>query len=225
MTWIFLRHGETVCNVITEKIKVSGEQTEHDMVKLANYQIPLTENGIEQARRSGVALRERYGIFDQAIHTGYIRSKDTLENILKAYSENERVRMKVSRNFHLRERDSGYPATMMNVETERLFPWLKEHKQIHGLFSRPPGGESIADVISRVERGLSPLLENATRENILFVVHGWTMATVRFLLEDWSYKEADIYLSGPSPINCSGMIYTFDPESNCLVYQNNECFC
>ena len=59
--------------------------------------------------------------------------------------------MKERRNFYIRERDPGYTYDMTEAEAGSAFPWLAEYWQTFGgFFSRPPGGESLADVAARV---------------------------------------------------------------------------
>lgn len=226
MAWIFLRHGEALHNVMAAKNKSLVEQNE-EVLKIADYQIGLTLNGILQARSAGVAIRKKYGPFVQAVHTGYVRSADTLKYILEAYTQEESSAIKVSRNFYLRERNSGYTTSMTKVEASRLFPWIAEHKRVCGrLFYQPPGGESIIDLIKRVDSGLSPLLRTtATQDNVLFVVHGWTMTAIRFLLEDWTYGETEKYLAEPPVANCSALIYSYDSTLGRLVYDRTSSFC
>lgn len=224
MPWIFLRHGEALHNVIAEKA-LTSERHHEEVLKIADHKIELTENGIQQARRAGNAIRERYGSFDQVVHTGYKRSEDTLRYILEAYSVEERVQMRTNRNFHLRERSSGYVALMSKDEAAWRFPWMEESKKVLGpLFFRPPGGESIDDLINRTSKGLTPLLGTSAQRNVLFVVHGWTIVAVRSFLEGWANEEIEEHLIGSPTANCGAVIYNYNLSSGRLVYDGISFF-
>ena len=55
------------------------------------------------------------------------------------------------------------------------------------ILARPPGGESLADVVARVHTFLGTLFRDRGGQKILVVTHGGTIRCFRFLLERWGY--------------------------------------
>jgi broad specificity phosphatase PhoE len=71
---------------------------------------------------TGPALRERYGVPDYLYHSGYVRTRQTAEGILQAFTSEERACIQVRKNHFLRERDPGFTYDMTKEEAERHSP-------------------------------------------------------------------------------------------------------
>jgi|SRR5665213_1409515 len=124
----------------------------------ADHLTQLTDEGWSQARTVGAKLRETFGAFDVAFHSGYARTADTASGILEAWPEADRERVEMRQHLFLRERDGGYTFNMTSSEAKESFPWLQDYWDTFGPFySRPPGGESLADVATRVHLFLESL--------------------------------------------------------------------
>jgi len=176
-----------------------------------DHATPLTAEGERQARETGGALRQQWGMFDYIYHSGYRRAEQTARGILDAYLESERARLQVRHNLFLRERDSGYAYDMTNAEAEAAFPWLQDYWHTYGaFFARPPGGESLADVAFRVYLFLNMLFRDRAGKRVLVVSHAMTIRTFRFLLERWTYDEAVKHFYEERIPNCAVTTYELD---------------
>src|SRR5690606_35377316 len=111
----------------------------------------LSDEGRRQAIEAGVALRERFGLFEQVYPSGYLRTVDTTKLLLDAYPPDERERMRVRHHLFILERDPGHAYDMTDAEATDAFPWLQDYWTTFGpFFARPPGGERLAQVCERV---------------------------------------------------------------------------
>lgn len=182
---------------------------------------PLTPRGRAQASQTGIALHQTFGPFDYAYHSGYRPTRETLEHLLNAYSEEERARIPVRHHLFLRERDTGYTFDMTTAEAEAAFPWLQGYWDTYGpIFGRPPGGESLADVAKRVYLFLSMLFRDRAGRRVLVVTHGGTLWMFRMLLERWTWEETEERFRTGSVPQCSVTDYRFEPQSRRLVLRD-----
>jgi broad specificity phosphatase PhoE len=133
--------------------------------------------------------------------------------------------MHVKRELFIRERDPGFAYDMTQGEAEAAFPWLNEYWQTFGGFmARPPGGESLADVVGRVHTFLHELFRDHGGEKILVVTHGGTLRCFRFLLEGWTYAQAQRWPAGQSPANCGVTTYRSSVESGMALEDYNQVY-
>ena len=58
---------------------------------MADEDVPLTESGKAQARITGHVLKQSYGTFDYVYHSGYRRTVETVDEMLKNYTDLERI--------------------------------------------------------------------------------------------------------------------------------------
>ena len=217
---VFIRHGETPRNVVQSHspIHFRDHESKKGVAGIPDHCIPLTPRGIAQARRVGKELKNRFGAFDTAYHSGYVRTEKTLAGILEAYTAEERARLAIKRSIRLRERESGYSFDMTKDEAEQHFPWMADYwKTIGPLFARPSGGESLAQVIERVEPFLEKMFREEEGKRVCVVMHGRVLAAIRFLLENWTYEEAEAFLNHRSPKNCGVTVYRPDSKNGILA--------
>ncbi|MDP3697766.1 MAG: histidine phosphatase family protein [Candidatus Taylorbacteria bacterium] len=187
---------------------------------IPDHKTPLTDFGLKQALKTGVGLRERFGTFDYIYHSGYLRTIQTMNSILKAYTLEEREKMRIRMNHFVRERHAGYAYDMTTQEAELNFPWLKEYWQTFGgFFATPPGGESLELFSSGIYLFLNMLFRDRAGEKVLVNTHGGTLRCFRFLLEHWNYDQAEKWPSGQSPKNCGVTVYQYDSSQKRLVLQ------
>jgi broad specificity phosphatase PhoE len=218
---IFIRHAESARNKIKRGATYFADEEARRTVKgIADYRIPLTDDGAMQAKKTGIYLRKRFGAPDYFYHSGYLRTMQTLEGILAAYPKKVCAKINVRMNQFIRERDPGYTYDMTTAEAEAAFPWLHEHwKTFGGFFSRPPGGESVSDVSQRVYNFLNTLFRDRAEKKVWVVLHGGTLRAIRFLLERWTYEQALKWPEGKSPDNCGITVYEYDAKQQRLVLQ------
>jgi len=197
------------------------DESRKSVAGIPDWQVPLTDQGHVQARATGAALRARFGVFDYVYHSGYRRAQETAEGILEAYPQAERSTMRLRMNAFVRERDNGYTYDMTTAEAESAFPWLQPYWDTFGSwFSRPPGGESLSDLSSRVYLFLNMLFRDRANQRILVVTHGGTLRAFRFLLERWTFEETTEHLAKDRTPNCSVTTYELDTAARQLRLQS-----
>src|SRR5262245_48063056 len=143
---VLVRHGESERGVAQKgNTYFIDEESRRSVRGVPDHKIPLTATGVHQAEVTGRLVRERFGQFHYAYHSGYLRTVDTTDCILRAYSDEERAAIEVRHSLFIRERDSGHAYDMTTAEADAAFPWLRDYWETTGsLFAHPPGGESLA---------------------------------------------------------------------------------
>jgi len=206
---VLVRHAESARNQVKKDAVYFADDAARRVLRgQPDHEIPLTDDGHLQAEQTGHAIRERFGVFDHVYTSGYTRTIQTTDGILAAYPPDERERMPVDMNIFIRERDSGYAYDMTEAEAKSAFPWLEEYWQTFGGFmARPPGGESLADVVGRVHQFLDLLDRDRAGKRILVVTHGQALRCFRFVLEQWDYDRAERWPPGQAPANCGVTVY------------------
>lgn len=218
---VLVRHGESQRNIVKKRNRFYLDDESRKAVRgIPDHLIELTEEGRRQARETGAAMRERFGVFDQVFHSGYVRTRDTTEGLLAPYSDEERARMPVRHHLFIRERDGGHAYDMTDAEASAAFPWLQDHWNTFGpFFARPPGGESLAQVCERVYSFLQKVARAFGGRRVLVVTHGGTLWCFRYVLERWTYQEAEHRFRTESIRNCSVTWYQHEAEAGRLVLQ------
>lgn len=233
---VLIRHGQSTLNAARAFSPVFFE-TDADrkaFESVPDHEVPLTEKGIQEARALGQGLRARNFDFDVACDSGYKRTVQTLDYVLEAYSPGAREAIEREHNMLIREREGGYTYCMTGSESETCFPWLDRYwKSYAPIFSKPVGGESIAEVVERVTLFL---LWNADRwqgKRVLISSHGRTITAFRYILEGWSFERLVDFLERRSeavtgertPRNCSMTSYTWSTAQQRLALDEyNTCF-
>ncbi len=218
---VLVRHAQSARNIAKKDTVYFADEDARMKVKgIPDHKINITPEGIIQAQKTGQALRKRFGIFDYAYTSGYNRTVQTLDNILEAYSQEERNKIKVRSNPFIRERDPGYTYDMTKKEAEKHFPWLQDYWNTHGGYlSAPPGGESLAKVSERVYTFLNMLFRDRAGQRVMIITHGGTLRCFRALLERWDYDRATSWPEGERPENCGVTVYKHSSKENKLVLQ------
>jgi len=214
---VIVRHGESERNVALQakNIYLQKEDLEN-FDGVPDQKISLTEEGKRQAQKTGIAIRKRYGVFDVVYDSQYLRTQQTREGILEAYTPAERSLMKIRHSYLVREREGGYTFGMSSEDVERYFPWLKHYWDTTRYFyARPPGGENQAEVCQRVHQFIDNDLVRIRRgKKVLVVTHGGTIRAFRYNLEKWT---PDDYLHdfdhGQPPLNCGVTTYRWSQKT------------
>lgn len=218
---VLVRHAESDRNKAKQGSTYFADEEARKTVKgVPDQNIAITDFGVKQAKETGKALRKVFSKFDYAYHSGYLRTIQTLTNILGAWPQKEKDKIKVRSNPFIRERDSGYAYDMTEEEAEKAFPWLKDYwKTFGGFFARPAGGESLAQVSERVYLFLNMLFRDRAGKKVMIVTHGGTLRCFRFLLEHWNYEQALHWPPGQSPKNCGVTVYKYNPKKERLILE------
>lgn len=221
---VLVRHAESQRNAAKKGTTYFADEYARAQVKgIPDNKIPITELGWEQARKTGLYLKERFGMFDYIYNSGYLRTVETTEGILEAYTKEEREKIKVRENHFIRERHAGYTYDMTKEEAEGYFPWLPEYFKTHGGYiATPVGGESLATVTQRVYTFINTLFRDRKEKKILVVTHGGTLRCFRAILEHWNYDQAESWAPGESPKNCSITTYSYDKLAGSLKLQEHN---
>jgi broad specificity phosphatase PhoE len=216
---VLVRHGESERNVAKkDNMFFLDDESRTPVRGVPDHRIALTAEGLRQARATGAALRARFGVFQHVYHSGYRRTVETAEGILEAYPPDARARMRVRHDLFVRERDAGHAYDMTGEEAVAAFPWLQDYWQTHGpFFARPPGGESLAQVCERVYTFLHKLARTKAGQRILVVTHAGTLRCFRYVLERWTYDEAERRFAHEHIPNCSVTWYGFDEGAGRLA--------
>ena len=215
---VLVRHGQSARNIVKKRNHFYLDEESRKAVKgIPDHRIALTAEGHRQAAMTGRALRDQFGAFDYVVHSGYARAVQTAEGILAAYTPAERERMIARHHLFIRERDAGHTYDMTDAEAADAFPWLQDYWKTSGpFFARPPGGESLAQVCERVYAFLQKVARTMAGKRVLVVSHAGTMWCLRYVLEGWSYDEADRRFNTEAMPNCSVTWYRLQPPSTRL---------
>ncbi len=225
---VLVRHGESLLNVAHAQSPIffNSHEDRLPFLEMPDHRVGLSEKGKEEARMTGTGLKQDGFVFDVCYDSGYKRTVETLDLVLENL-EQRSINIKRTYSILLRERESGYAYCMTKAEVETAFPWLQEYWRTLGpIFARPIGGESVADVIARVQTFLGYLFREEQGKRVLLVLHGRIVATIRFLLENWTYDELEHFLTHGSPKNCGVTTYDRKGDSVTLELQTyNKLYC
>lgn len=188
---VLVRHGESHRNLAKAgKVFFADEQARRHLVDIPDHGVGLTDTGWAQARAVGTRLYQAFGTFDLVFHSGYRRATETADGILEAWPAPARARMTPREHLLLRERDTGYAANMTDSEAQSAFPWLQDYWFRAGPFiARPPGGESLADVATRVRIFMDSLEHELADQRVLIATHAGTLRMFRYLFEGWTHDQ------------------------------------
>ena len=148
--------------------------------------IPLTEAGIEEARRAGKLLTDYR--FDHAFTSALSRAQETLRIILAVTGQTD---VPIDRDAALNERHYGDLQGLNKDETAQKFGKDQVHLWRRSYDIAPPGGESLKDTRARVmpyyEAHIEPLLKQGKK--VLIVAHGNSLRALVMALDDISERD------------------------------------
>lgn len=218
---VIIRHAESVRNAGKAGVFYTEEERSN-IGPVVNQHITLTEQGHLQAVTAGKLLAKKFKRFDMIFHSGYQRTIETMNGIISGYSEVTTHRTDtvaqplIFQDIAIRERDAGYAYHMTEKEVHEYFPWNQSVWDLKDpFFTRPVGGESMADVVARLDTFFTRLSLICEGQNVLLVSHGRAINAMRFLLEGMNVAEMDTL--PPDPENASYIAYKFDTTKQVLV--------
>ena len=179
-TLYIVRHGET------------------DWNKMGKYQgitdIPLNENGLNQAKACGNALKDV--IFDRILSSDLSRALVTAETI-----RGDRT-TPITIDKRLRELNFGDWEAMLFSDIEERWPGLIDEMYLRPHLVKVPNGESFKDLQDRAWEGLEEFLNaNDEEETLLIACHGGTIRTLLCKLLDISISHCWNFSQGNTAIN------------------------
>ncbi len=161
---VLLRHGESQWN---KENKFTGFKD-----------IDLSENGILEAKAAGTALKNIK--FDTVFTSTLKRAYNTASLALTEAGQGTEM----TRHDDLRERDYGDLTGLNKDEMRQKFGEEQVHIWRRSYDVRPPGGESLKDVVARVEpyyrANIEPLVKAG--KNVLIAAHGNTLRAMLIIL-------------------------------------------
>ena len=178
---VLLRHGQSQWNL---ENKFTGWED-----------VPLTEQGIIEAKKAGHLIKKNNIKFDKIFSSILRRANKTAEIAIKEagmmnfINNNEFI---YERNKSLNERDYGDLVGLNKSKTAEKYG--KEQVQIwrRSYEVAPPKGESLKDVVERVSPyfavEIEPLINKS--KNILIVAHGNSLRAI--LIKVGLYKPEEI---------------------------------
>jgi len=237
---ILIRHGQSEFNILTAKKEPDPEYQEFKerykseakndfqfserTVQLAlimqkrynlstsDSKTQLTEFGKEQSEKTGIGLAQNYELPDVIFVSPYVRTLQTLEEIVKGWPELKKVR--VIEDERIRERNIG----LLELYNDwRVLNVLKPvqgrlRQRQGGFYFQYPQGESIVDVRSRNRQWSQTLTRDWSEKKVLVVSHHLTILSIRSLYERWDEEKFLWQDENDVPKNCSLTVYRGDPN-------------
>ena len=163
---VLLRHGESVWN---KENKFTGFTD-----------VDLSDKGVAEAEQAGLSLR--HIPFDAVFTSTLKRASRTAELALDKAGQKKPM----TRHDDLRERDYGDLTGLNKDEMRKKYGEEQVHIWRRSYDVRPPGGESLKDVVARVEpyyhAHIEPLVTSG--KNVLLAAHGNTLRAMLIILGD-----------------------------------------
>jgi broad specificity phosphatase PhoE len=180
---VLLRHGEAEINASRAK---AGKMKPQPLAfsKIKNPKSPLTALGRKQAEKTGAALKKRFGSFDIAFVSPYLRAKQTAGIISKRVCCN-----KIIIDGRIRERSKGKLEQLTHRGVREKFPKEAERRLRQGSYHyRPPDGENFPDVKARIREFMNEAI-TIDDKNILIITHGVGIASIMDFFEHFPIKK------------------------------------
>lgn len=150
--------------------------------------VPLTDQGRDEARRAGALLRATGIVFARCFTSKLVRAQETLRIVLEALGATD---LPVEESEALNERHYGDLQGLNKAETARKFGEEQVHLWRRSYDVAPPGGESLKDTAARTlpyfEARIRPAL--ARGENVLVAAHGNSLRSIVMDLERLDRKQ------------------------------------
>ncbi|HHY10758.1 MAG TPA: histidine phosphatase family protein [Firmicutes bacterium] len=157
---IFVRHGETIWN---QEMRYQGQEDS-----------PLSELGLEQAKRTGEFLAGR------KIDAAY--SSDLKRALLTAKEISRHHNLKPKTDPRLREIAFGLWEGLTRTEVQENYGELYRARQKDSLHTRIPGAELPGEVVVRFQAALRDFVSRHQGQTVLVVGHGgcfrWNIASL-----------------------------------------------
>lgn len=134
-----------------------------------DFRTPLTDLGLDQARRAGVAIGGEFLRGSLVYVSPYWRTRQTLAGVLEGAGTEASAALGVYEDPRLREQDHGYG----NIAAQ------EPKRATHGWFYyRYEGGESPADCYDRTSGFLESMMRQVERKDagrVVIVTHGMAL--------------------------------------------------
>ena len=161
---ILLRHGQSQWNL---ENRFTGWKD-----------VPLTIQGINEAKKAGKLIKKKNIRIDLIFSSVLQRANETARLVVIEIDQqhlwNYKKELIMSKNQSLNERDYGDLVGLNKKETADKYGKEQVHKWRRSYDVSPPGGESLKDVVLRVQPYFDDIIqpEIINKKNILMVAHG-----------------------------------------------------
>ena len=161
---ILLRHGQSQWN--------------HENRFTGWKDVPLTIQGINEAKKAGKLIRKNNIRIDLIFSSALQRANETARLVVIEIDQqhlwNEKNELIITKNQSLNERDYGDLVGLNKKETADKYGKNQVHEWRRSYNVAPPGGESLKDVVLRVQPYFDKIIEPEikSKKNILIVAHG-----------------------------------------------------
>jgi 2,3-bisphosphoglycerate-dependent phosphoglycerate mutase len=190
---VLVRHGESEWNRLN---RFTGWRD-----------VGLSEEGVAEAHRAGIRLKEQGYHFDQAFTSTLKRAHNTLDIILEELGQEKLPTIKA---FALNERDYGQLVGINKEEARKRWGAEQVHIWQRSYDIAPPGGESLKDTAERVvpfyESWILPKLTQGS--NVILVAHGNSLRSLIMQLDQLTPETVmDVEIGTALPL-----IYRFNAD-------------
>jgi broad specificity phosphatase PhoE len=179
---------------------------------VSDYDTPLSDLGVGQARLTGEKLYGLIGVPDVIIVSPYKRTRDTLEHVFEGgFPRGPRVVVE----DRIREQEHGLS---LLYNDWRIFhikhPEQKALRDLLGPYwYQYPQGESVSHVRDRIRSFTNTIIREYAGMNVLLVTHHLTILSIRANFERLSPEEFIRLDEHEKPINCGVTVYRGDPSA------------
>jgi len=203
---VIVRHGESEQNLAEDLLQKGVGELLKKQQAIRDADIPLTEEGISQARLTGKYLAEKPK-FDICFSSPYKRTLQTSEAIIS----NLGYDLKIYKDNRLREKEFGRLHGMSTEDIKEKYPEEFEDRKRDGKYwYRLPRGENYPDVEDRVHAFLDKLHRSWAGKNVLVVTHQVCYKSFRTLFE---HLDEEQVLQLPETPNCGIQVYELDTST------------
>lgn len=179
-----VRHGESTANEVFARA-VAAVDPALVVGEAVDARVPLSERGVRQAEAlgrwlAGLGAGERPEL---VVCSPYLRALRTWEVMAAVAGETGVPYGSALVDERLRDREMGVLELMTPPAIRAHAPAEADRRERVGeWFYRPPGGESLADVVLRVRGLLTELGTGAAGRRVLFVAHDAVVPAVEAVL-------------------------------------------
>jgi broad specificity phosphatase PhoE len=187
----FVRHGESHGNVANTAAR-EAKALRLD-IDVNDVHVELTETGIEQAVALGRWISDQPAerLPTQVAVSPYVRARETARLIMETAGLDD---LPLTIDERLRDREQGVLDRLTGAGVLEQFPDEAARRDYLGKFwYRPSGGESWADVATRIRAWLLETRLALPDERVLVVTHDVPILLARYILEGLDPDEATSY--------------------------------
>jgi probable phosphoglycerate mutase len=182
-----VRHAQSTANVDSDQARARG--AEHWDTPERDPDVPLTEEGMNQARHLGRALRRlpEQEVPEALWCSPFVRAETTARLVVDECRWNH---VPWTVDERLRDREGGIVDRLTGRGIQARYPELADLRRRFGRFYfRPPGGEAWTDVALRLRSALLDIRLRHEGGNVIVFGHDVVVLLFRYILEDMDEAE------------------------------------